>query len=258
MLRPYFKTKDKLFTLYHGNCIEILQNLPECSIDVIFADPPYFLSNNGTTCSGGKSVSVNKGTWDKSHGVLIDHDFNKRWLQECWRVLTSNGTIWVSGTYHNIYSVGFALQSLEYRILNNITWEKPNPPPNLGCRCFTHSTETVLWAAKSDKSKYLFNYKDMKKINNDKQMKDVWQFTSPLKKEKLQGKHPAQKPIALLERIIIASTQPNDLILDPFNGAGTTGIAAYKLGRRYIGIEIEKEYLDLTKKRFKVELKNGN
>ena len=257
-MKPYFKSKDNRFTLYYEDCIEVMQNLPECSIDMIFADPPYFLSNGGLTCKSGKAVSVNKGDWDKSKSITDDHIFNFNWIKECQRLLTKDGTIWISGTFHNISSVGLCLQTHGFRILNNVIWQKTNPPPNLGCRCFTHSTETILWAAKSDKSKYFFNYKEMKKINNDKQMKDVWQFSSSGKKEKLQGKHPTQKPLALLERIIVASTQPDDLILDPFSGSSTTGIMAYRLGRKYIGIEKEKEYLSLSKKRFKAEFKNGN
>jgi site-specific DNA-methyltransferase (adenine-specific) len=223
---------------------------------MIFADPPYFLSNNGITCRGGKQTSVNKGIWDKSKGVKENHKFNKLWIRKCKRVLQDSGTIWISGTFHNIYSVGLALQESKFKILNNITWQKTNPPPNLGCRCFTHSTETILWA-KSDQSKHYFNYKEMKKINNNKQMKDVWQFSATSKKEKICGRHPTQKPLALLDRIIVASTEKNDLILDPFSGSGTTGIVANRLNRRYIGIEKEEEYLNLTKNRFLSEIKNG-
>ena len=248
--KPYFISKDNNFILYKGDCLQILKDIPKCSVNMVFADPPYFLSNNGLTCHNGKLVPVNKGKWDKSKGTKIDHKFNKIWIKKCKRVLHNDGAIWISGTHHNIYSVGLALQELQFKILNNITWEKPNPPPNLSCRYFTHSTETLIWAAKSDKSRYCFNYDIMRSENNNKQMKSVWNFTSPLKKEKLEGKHPTQKPIALLERVIRASSKPEDLILDLFNGGGTTGIAAYKLGRRYIGIEKEEEYLNLTKRRF--------
>jgi len=257
MIEPYFQSNDGKFTLYYGDCLETLKSLDRCSINMIFADPPYFLSNNGYTCKSGKRVSVNKGKWDKSLGLNDNHKFNKQWIKKCKRVLSANGTMWVSGTYHNIYSVGMALQELNFKIINNIIWQKPNPPPNLSCRYFTHSTETVLWA-KSDKSKHFFNYKEMKKINNNKQMKDVWQFSAPSKKEKAAGKHPTQKPLALLERIIVASTQSEDLILDPFNGSGTTGIAAYRLNRKYIGIDKDESYLELTKNRFILENKNGH
>lgn len=254
MIKPYFQSDDGYFTLYHGDCFKIIKALQKSSIDMIFTDPPYFLSSGGSTCSGGKRVSVNKGKWDKSTEIKAIHKFNKRWIRLCKRVLKECATLWISGTYHNIYSVGLSLQELEFKILNNIIWQKPNPPPNLGCRCFTHSTETILWA-KLDKSKHCFNYKAMKKINNNKQMKDVWNFTSPPKREKLSGKHPTQKPLALLERIILASTNVGDLVFDLFSGSGTTGIAAYRLKRKYIGIELDKKYLNLTKRRFLSEFK---
>ena len=251
VIKPVFISKDKDFTLYNGDSLKILKDFEESFVDMIFADPPYFLSNGGNTWKSSKSASVNKGKWDKSKGIAIDNEFNFNWIKECNRVLRENGTIWVSGTFHNIYSVGLNLQILGFRILNNITWEKPNPPPNFGCRCFTHSTETILWAAKSAKSKYFFNYKAMKEINS-KQMKDVWRISPPKKDEKKFGKHPTQKPEALLDRIIVASTQPGDLILDPFCGSGTTIISATKVGRKSIGIDMEKEYCDLTIKRFMV------
>jgi len=249
-MKPYFQSNDKRFTLYQGNCINILKNVKHP--DIIFSDPPYFLSNNGTTCKSGKRGSVNKGVWDKSLGLKENYLFTKSWINECKKILSPNGTIWISGTFHNIYLIGTILQELNFKIMNNITLEKPNPPPNLSCRYFTHSTETILWA-KQSKAKHIFNYKEMKKLNNNKQMKDVWRFSAPGKKEKLCGKHPTQKPLALLERIILASSRTNDLILDPFSGSATTGISAYKLDRRYIGIELDKEYLDLSIKRFKSE-----
>lgn len=250
MIKPYYQSDDGYFTLYHGDSMDVLSDLRDLSIDMIFADPPYFLSNSGFTCSSGKRTSVDKGDWDKSLGVQGDLDFNKQWLGECKRLLTKHGTVWVSGTSHNIFSVGMALALLEFKTLNDITWEKPNPPPNLSCRRFTHSTETILWAARDKKSKYTFNYADMKKENAGKQMKNVWKFASPSKTEKQYLKHPTQKPLALLNRIIKASTVEGNIILDPFNGSGTTGIAAYKLNRKYIGIDINKEYLDGTIKRF--------
>lgn len=254
MIEPYFQSKDKRFILYNGNCFDIIKNIKAASIGMIYADPPYFLSSGGTTCESGKRVSVNKGRWDKSININDIYEFNKRWIKLCKRILNKNSSIWISGTYHNIYSIGLILQKLEFKILNNIIWQKPAPPPNLGCRCFTHSTETIIWA-KLNNSKHCFNYQDMKKINNNKQMKDVWVFSKPLKKEKTQGRHPAQKPLALLERIILASTNVDDLILDPFCGSGTTIIAASKLGRKCIGIEKEEKYCELIKNRFLLELK---
>lgn len=242
--------ESESYSLHLGNCLEILDSLEKDSVDLIFADPPYFLSNGGSTCKNGQRVSVDKGSWDQSRGAAQNHSFNSEWLSRCQRVLKPNGTIWVSGTHHVIYSVGFALQMLGYKILNNVTWEKPNPPPNLACRYFTHSTETLIWAAKNSKSKHVFNYGLMKSQNGDKQMKDVWRFTAPPKAEKTHGRHPTQKPLSLLTRIIEASTEPSALVLDPFNGSGTTGVAALRLGRKYIGIDLNQEYLDLSVKRF--------
>jgi site-specific DNA-methyltransferase (adenine-specific) len=253
----YFTNKDHSFVLIHGDCIDILNNkFPEKSVDMIFADPPYFLSNGGITCQAGKMVSVNKGEWDKSKGVEEDHRFHLGWLGACQRVLTDNGTIWVSGTNHVIYSVGYAMHELGFKVLNDIVWYKRNAPPNLSCRYFTHSTETVLWAAKNKRSKHYFNYQLMKQINMGKQMRNVWEISAPGKEEKRFGKHPTQKPLALLERIILASSKKGDLILDPFNGSGTTGIASIGLDRKYIGIDLEKPYLELTKKRYAAILRN--
>ena len=169
---------------------------------MIFADPPYFLSNGGITCKSGQMVSVNKGEWDKKDNIDEIHDFNKAWIKEAKRILTEDGTIWVSGTYHNIYSLGMALQQYNFKILNNVVWYKKNPPPNLGCRTFTHSNETIIWAKKSVNSNHYFNYDLMKAMNKNKQMKDVWRVGPLSKDEKKHGKHPTQKPLKLLKRII--------------------------------------------------------
>jgi len=239
--------------LIKGNCLEVMDNLYREKgefVDFIFADPPYFLSNGGFTCQNGKMVKVNKGEWDKSKGVELNHEFNVEWLKRCKKILKPNGTIMVSGTLHIIYSIGFAMQQLNMKILNNITWEKPNPPPNLACRYFTHSTETIIWSAKSLKSKHFYNYNLMKDLNDNKQMKDVWLMTSPKKVEKKHGKHLTQKPIELLNRIILATTNQNDLVLDPFNGSGTTGVSCILNKRNYLGIELENDFIDLSKKRF--------
>ena len=216
---------------------------------MIFADPPYFLSNGGFSVQSGKQVSVNKGDWDKSQGFEKDNDFNKQWLALCREKLTDNGTIWVSGTFHNIFSVAQSMTELGYKILNCITWQKNNPPPNLSCRFFTHSTEFILWAKKSPKAKHYFNYELMKEINGGTQMRDVWTLPAIAKWEKSCGKHPTQKPLPLLARIILASTKENDWILDPFSGSGTTGIAATILGRRFLGLERETEFLEMSKAR---------
>lgn len=249
--KPYFEDHDRSVILFKEDCLKLLAALPENSIDMIFADPPYFLSNGGITCHAGRMVSVNKGAWDKSQGVQADHEFNTKWLSACQRVLTANGTIWVSGTSHVIFSVGFAMQQLGYKILNDISWFKVNPPPNLSCRYFTHSTETVIWAAKTKDSHHHFNYSLMKELNGGKQMKSLWDIYPPKNGEKIYGKHPTQKPLALLNRIILASTKRSDIVLDPFNGSGTTGVSAFSLSRQYMGIELEKQYLDVSIKRLK-------
>lgn len=249
--KPYFQDKAKSFVLFKEDSLKLLPLIPDESIDMIFADPPYFLSNGGITCYAGRMVSVNKGKWDVSNGIEDNHIFNLRWLQQCQRILKPNGTIWVSGTSHIIYSIGHAMQTLHYKILNDIAWFKVNPPPNLSCRYFTHSTETVLWAAKNKRSKHYFNYPLMKKLNNNKQMLSLWHIKAPGLDEKKYGKHPTQKPMKLLERIIQASTRKGATLLDPFNGSGTTGLQAYLQGRNYIGIDSEKQYLDLSIKRFK-------
>ena len=250
MKKKYYYDSDN-FKLVLGDSFKEIKSIEPKSVDMIFADPPYFLSDNGITCSSGKMVSVNKGEWDKAKSIKEKHSFNRKWIKLCYKVLKDNGTIWISGTMHNIYSIGMALEEEGFKIINNITWKKLNPPPNISCRAFVHSTETILWAKKDiKKTKHKFNYATMKELNNGKQMKDVWESSLTKPSEKKYGKHPTQKPIAILEKIILASTDENDLILDPFNGSGTTGIVASKLKRRYIGIDKEKEYLDLTIRRF--------
>jgi len=245
-MKPFWQNNKAM--LYHADSMRLLPKLESEAIDMIFADPPYFLSDGGISCSGGKQVSVNKGEWDKALSVKDKHAFNRRWIRMCKRVLHPNGSIWISGTLHNIYSVGLALEQEGFRIINNITWQKSNPPPNLACRCFTHSTETVLWACKA-KAKHLFNYSLMKECNYGKQMKDVWSGSLTPRAEKTFGKHPTQKPEYLLERIILASTKDDALILDPFTGSSTTGVVALKQGRRFIGIDNEAEYLEISKQR---------
>lgn len=196
-------------------------------------------------------AKVDKGKWDKSKGVNENHEFNISWLSRCQKLLKPNGTIWVSGTNHVIYSVGFAMQQLGMKILNDITWEKSNPPPNLSCRYFTHSTEIIIWAAKNEKSKHFFNYEEMRKLNSGKQMKIVWTIPALNGKEKRLGKHPTQKPLRLLERIILASTKVKDIIFDPFWGSSTPGLAAIKLNRRFVCCELEEEFIVLSIKRIK-------
>lgn len=248
----WFKCED--VTLVRGDALEILGLMPPSSVDCVFADPPYRLSNDGISCHAGRIVSVNKGGWDRSQGVQQDHQFTLSWLAACRRVLKPNGTIWVSGTNHNIYSVGFAMQTLGFRILNDICWVKPNPAPNLSRRYFTHSHETLIWAARDQTSRHTFNYDEMRALNGGKQMRSVWQIGAPCISEKRFGKHPTQKPVALLQRLIRASTEPDQLVLDPFVGSGTTCLAARSTSRRSIGIDQSDEYLALARNRLEATL----
>ncbi len=244
--------------LYLGDSTQLMNQLRENSIDMIFADPPYNLSNGGFTVHAGKMVSVNKGNWDKSNGFDADYDFHHKWLEACRRVLKPSGTLWVSGTYHSIYQCGHAIQSLGYHILNDVTWFKPNASPNLSCRFFTASHETLIWARKDKKAKHTFNYSLMKEgeWNGDfikkpnMQMRSVWAVGTPKPDEKKFGKHPTQKPLELLKRIVLASTNKGDIVLDPFAGSSTTGIAAVSNGRKFVGVDLEKNYLELSRKRF--------
>jgi site-specific DNA-methyltransferase (adenine-specific) len=254
MLKPYFKSNDKNFYLLQGDTMELLPKF-EHKFDMVFADPPYFLSNNGLSIQSGQIVSVNKGKWDKSEGFEYINDFNRKWLTLARDKMKDNATIWISGTYHNIFSIGQILQELDFKILNVITWEKNNPPPNFSCRFFTHSTELIIWARKKEKVPHYYNYELMKQLNGDKQMKDVWKLPAIAPWEKSCNKHPTQKPLAVLTRLILASTKPNAWILDPFAGSSTTGIAANLLNRRYLGIEQEEEFLEISKNR-KLEIEN--
>lgn len=241
--------KDEQFELLFGDCLKELKKVNEKSIDMIFADPPYKLSNDGITCQSGRMVSVNKGEWDRSSGLKEDHKFNKKWLKACDRVLKDDGTIWISGTYHIIHSIAFALLEMGYYIINEVAWVKSNAAPNMGCRCFTASQETLLWAKKNKKAKHTFNYQLMKEMNGGKQMRSVWSIPTTPKREKLFGKHPTQKPKELLLRCILSSTNKGDTVLDPFCGSGTTGLVAVENNRSFIGIDNVEEYLELTKQR---------
>jgi site-specific DNA-methyltransferase (adenine-specific) len=264
----YARSRD--WVLYRGDSLALLNSFEEHTFDLVFADPPYFLSNGGYTCSGGKRAPVKKGDWDQSRGLEDDHAFTTEWLKACQRVLKPTGSLWVSGTQHVIFNVGFAMQKLGFKLLNTVTWYKPNASPNLACRYFTHSSEILIWASPGSKGKlqHKFNYQDMKAENGGKQMRDVWALprsgeeeldadeagrvwtmTSAKPTEKAHGKHPTQKPVALLERIVEACTEDDALVLDPFCGSGTTGVAALSKGRRFVGIDLDPTYLELTKKR---------
>ena len=241
------------YELINGDCIQAMSGMSVNSVDLIFADPPYFLSTqNGITCQSGRMVSVKKGEWDLQKSFDEIHSFNREWIRCCYLLLKSSGSIFISGTFHNIYSIGVALQQEGFFIVNNITWQKLNPPPNLACKCFTHSTETIIWAVK-DKKKYYFNYALMKELNGGKQMKDVWSGPLTPKKEKQHGKHPTQKPEYLLERIILAASKEGDLVMDPFCGSGTTGVVSIRLNREFIGIDNNEEYISLADRRMKNE-----
>lgn len=259
----YYEADD--FVLYKFDCVKFLETMPVNSVDMIFADPPYLLSNGGFSCRAGKMISVNKGRWDVSQGFNNDVIYHDTWIKACHRVLKPEGTFWVSGTYHSIYQCGYLLQKNGFYIINDIAWFKPNASPNLSCRAFTASHETLIWAKKDKTAKHFFNYDRVKNgdYSNDilkkpgRQMRSVWFLNPPKKSEKKYGKHPTQKPLDLLSRIVIASTKEGDLILDPFCGSGTTGIAVMLAGkRRFIGIDTDINYLEIAKSRSKhVEIK---
>lgn len=255
MITSYFKSKDRAFTLLHGDCTKLLNDF-DFKFDMIFADPPYFLSNGGISLQSGRVVCVDKGEWDKGGSPEHIDSFNREWISLCRKKLKENGTIWISGTYHNIFSVANALTELGFKILNVITWAKTNPPPNISCRYFTYSTEFIIWARKREKVPHYYNYDLMKQMNEGKQMRDVWQLPAIARWEKSCGKHPTQKPLCVLSRIILASTKPSAWILDPFAGSSTTGIAANLLGRRFLGIDKEEEYLEISRNR-KLEIEDS-
>lgn len=288
---------------YHlicGDSQQVLPQLPDGCADLVFADPPYRLSSGGTTCRGGERVSVDKGTWDTSQGLAADHEWNLSWLRQVQRILKPSGTVWVSGTQHVVFSLGFAMQSLGYQLLNTITWYKPNASPNLGCRQLTHSTELILWAAPAayEPPLYTFHYEALRAANGGVQLRDLWTFSPPAGAERTHGlgdcsctppsctcaglaplpghlsicavtaweeapahaagcparPHPTQKPLALLARILAAAASPGHLVVDPFNGSGTTGVAALAAGCQYVGVDVDDHWLALTQRRIAVPL----
>ena len=247
-----WRSADGGSRLYRGNVFDLFPRLPDGAFDCIWTDPPYFLSNGGATCVAGRMVKVDKGEWDRSRGVALDHEFNLEWLAECRRLLKPAGTIWVTGTLHVYPSVGMALQELGFRVLNDIIWQKSNPPPNLGRRCFAHATETVLWATKAPKGgrhRHTFHYDAMREENGGTQMRNIWRLPAAGRREKTFGKHPTQKPVALIERCLRASTDPGDAVFDPFAGSGSTGVAALGMRRRFVGCEREAEFAALAARR---------
>ena len=252
LLKPVWQTGDGNSGVYLGDALEFMQSIPEDSVDCIWTDPPYLLSNGGGSCSGGIRVDVDKGEWDRSSGLDADHEFNRSWLAGCHRILKPSGSIWVTGTVHIYPSIGMAMLQLGFRILNDIVWEKTNPPPNLGCRCFTHSTEVILWATRAglnSPARHTFHHGDMKDENGGTQMRNLWRFPSAGREERLMGRHPTQKPVALIERCILASTDEDSLVVDPFMGSGSTGVAALGLRRRFMGCDLSEEYVRLSTRR---------
>jgi site-specific DNA-methyltransferase (adenine-specific) len=250
-------TNKPTFHLINGDAIKVINEIETASVDFVFADPPYFLSNDGFTVKSGKAISVNKGDWDKSAGFESEIAFHESWITECLRVLKSNGTIAISGTYHSIYKCGFLLQKLDCRIINDITWFKPNGAPALAGRNFTASHETILWASKGQKAKHTFNYGHSRDwdVSNDliyrrgKQMRSVWSIPTTPKREKVFGNHPTQKPLELMKRLIAMCTLEGDTVLDPFCGSGSTGVACVSLGRNFLGIDLDQSFLELATKR---------
>lgn len=250
----YYQSTDKNFSLYKGDSLQILSQISN-QFDMIFADPPYFLSNGGKKIQGRRMVSVNKGEWDKKKSSDDIDKFNQEWINQCKPLLKDNGTIWVCGTYHNIFSVEKCLRNAGFRIINIITWQKSDPTPTWGNLHFNSSSEYIIWAKKTPVANHYFNYELMKQLNGGKLMPDVWKLPTVGLWEKTCGKHPTQKPLRLLYRIILASTKVGDIILDPFAGSSTTGIAANLLGRKFIGIEQDEDFLLLGKKR-KMDIEN--
>jgi len=242
-----------------GDCIEKLKEIPDNSIDLIFADPPYFMQTDGVLKrTDGTNFSGVEDEWDKFKNYEEYDYFCESWLKECKRVLTENGTIWVIGAFQNIYRIGYIMQNLDFWVLNDVIWSKPNAVPNFAGTRFQNAHETMLWCSKSKNSKFTFNYKTMKKLNKNKQEKSVWNIGICIGNERLKdeyGKkvHSTQKPEKLLTNIILSSSKINDVVLDPFFGTGTTGAIAKRYGRKFIGIERDPTYIDAAKKRIKNE-----
>ncbi len=247
--------KSPLNSILKGDCVEQLKTIPKGSVDMIFADPPYNLQLGGElTRPNNSKVDACDDDWDKFDSLKTYDDFTHKWLSAARETLHDDGTIWVIGSYHNIFRLGYILQDLGYWILNDIIWRKSNPMPNFKGKRFTNAHETMIWAAKSKDSKYRFNYDSMKAMNEDLQMRSDWFIPLCTGNERLKNDegiklHPTQKPEALLQRVILSSTKPNDVVLDPFFGTGTTGAVAKKLGRQWIGIEREDDYIKHAQRR---------
>jgi site-specific DNA-methyltransferase (adenine-specific)/modification methylase len=240
--------------ILQGNSIEVLRNIPDETFDLVFADPPYNLQlDKELQRPDNSKVSAVNDKWDQFSSFNQYDEFTSQWLKECKRVLKKNGSIWVIGTYHNIFRVGKIIQDLNFWVLNDVIWNKKNPMPNFKGTRFTNAHETLIWAAKEQKSKYTFNYNSLKCFNDDKQVRSDWDLAICNGNErcKTNGEkaHSTQKPEALLYRVILSTSNKGDLILDPFFGSGTTGAVAKKLGRNFCGIEKERKYIEVAKKR---------
>ena len=250
------KNLDSYLNKIHvGDCVETMKSLPEASVDCIFADPPYNLQLGGDLHRPNNSkVDAVDNDWDQYESLQHYDDFTREWLSAARNALSDDGSIWVIGSYHNIFRLGYILQDMGFWVLNDVIWRKSNPMPNFRGRRFTNAHETMIWASKSKASKYTFNYTSLKAMNDDLQMRSDWYLPLCTGGERLKGKdgkkaHPTQKPESLLYRILMASTKPDDVVLDPFFGTGTTGAVAKALGRDFIGIEREREYADHAQKR---------
>ncbi len=243
--------------VYRVDCVELMRLMPAGSVDAIFADPPYRLSGGGLTVKSGRLAPVDKGRWDRSGGFRRDHEFNVRWLRAARRVLKPDGTLWVTGTHHIIFSLGFALQRLGFRIINSVVWQKPDPPPNALHTAFTHAHETLIWASKARGARHTFNYDLINSPDPGSQMSSVWRIPAVSKSEKAHGYHPTQKPLRLVRRALLASTQEGDLVFDPFCGSGTTAVAAKELNRFFAGAELEEEFAELAGRRIRATVRGS-
>jgi site-specific DNA-methyltransferase (adenine-specific) len=238
--------------VYLADCVELMRLMPAACVDVVFADPPYRLSGGGVTVKSGRIASVDKGDWDRSLGSFErDHEWNVRWLEAARRVLKPDGTLWVSGTHHIVFSLGFALQSMGFRVINQIAWAKPDPAPNALHTAFTHAHETLIWASRGKSARHTFNYDLINSPNPNAQVSSVWRIPSVPRTEKRMGSHPTQKPLRLVRRALLASTHEGDLVFDPFCGSGTTGVAAKELNRTFVGAELEEKFAELAGRRIR-------
>lgn len=246
--------------VYLADCVELMCLMPPSCVDCVFADPPYRLSKpGGVTFRNGRVVPVDKGSWDRSLGSFEkDHGWNVRWVRAAKRILKPGGSLWVSGTHHVIFSLGFALQTGGFRVINSVAWEKPDPPPNARRTAFTHAHEWLVWASKQDRgARHTFNYDLVNSPDPGAQVSSVWRIPAVPKREKLHGHHPTQKPLRLVRRALLACTQQGDLVFDPFAGSGTTAVAAKELDRQFVGAELDEGFAGLAERRIRAAERGG-